>query len=424
MKNKRKNKFEENPKRIRRKRIPKFIKILMIIAVIMFSFVTYSTIKNGWGISGIIATFMGHNQSTKKEMGELKVLLLGVSTDISSKLTDTIIIASYNPETQKASLLSIPRDTYVGNDKTKASSYDKINSIYKKGPETVLSEVNEITGLDIKNYAVIETEALVELVDAIGGVTYDVPINMDYDDPTQDLHIHLKAGEQKLTGQQAEWLVRFRHNNNGTTYSSEYGNNDLGRMKTQRNFIMTTLKQTIQLKNVFKIKEIIDVVYKNIETNLDVNMVKDYIPYAIEFDTSAIQTETLPGQAKKINGLWFFEVDKAKTETLVNNLYNAEVALNDVEDNKIGIELLNGSASTKKLTEVTEILESNGYKVYKTGTTETTKKTSIINKTNQTDTTAKDIKNILGVGTISEGTTNAENIDFTIIIGKDYIIQK
>lgn len=425
MKNNSKNKFRNIPKQNSNKKRKKIPKILIILLIIICLFVAYSTYKNGWGMQGILATMMGHNQTTKKELGEIKVLLLGVSTDISSKLTDTIIVASYNPDTQKANLLSIPRDTYVGQNEKKATSYDKINASYKKGPEKVLEEVNQITGLDIQYYIVIETEALVELVDAIGGVTFDVPIDMDYDDPTQDLHIHLKAGEQKLTGKQAEWVVRFRHNNDGTTYSSEYGNNDMGRMRTQRNFITTVAKQTIQLKNIFKIGEIVDVAYKNIETNLDINSIKDYIPYAIEFNTDNIITATLPGVTKKINSLWFFEVDKIKTKSTINDLFSLDQIEDDQaiqnSNSEIIIEVLNGSGVSKKLTQVTNLLKENGYKVYKTGTASTTTvKTSIINKSGKSDKISNDLKTLLGVGVVSEASNSTKNVDFTIIIGKDY----
>src|SRR5699024_11040122 len=146
---------------------------------------------------------------------------LGISTDQTGvDLTDTIIVASYNPNTQKATLLSIPRDTYTGKNPSKATPSDKINELYSytKGPEATLKLINEITGLNINHYAVIKTEALIKLVDAIGGVDFNVPIDMDYDDETQELHIHLKAGQQHLNSDQAEQLVRFRHNNDLTSY--------------------------------------------------------------------------------------------------------------------------------------------------------------------------------------------------------------
>ena len=325
-KNKKNNRYKNNSKNNvnKKKGLKTFLIIILIICIIIASYVAYSTYKNGWGLSGMIATAIGHDTKTKEHLEEFRVLLLGVSTDISSKLTDTIIVASYNPKNQTANLLSIPRDTYIGTNRNKADSYDKINSLYQKGPEKILEEVNEITGLDIKYYVVIETGALVDLVNAIGGVDFDVPIDMDYDDPTQDLHIHLKSGMQKLNGNQAEQVVRFRHNNNGTTYSSEYGNNDIGRMKTQRAFLTQVLKQTINLKNIFKINELIDIAYKNVQTNINVDNAKDYIPYIIEYDISQLQSTTLPGEPEKINGLWFFNYNKKETQQLVEELYYSD----------------------------------------------------------------------------------------------------
>lgn len=437
-KNKKNNRYKNNSKNNvnKKKGLKTFLIIILIICIIIASYVAYSTYKNGWGLSGMIATAIGHDTKTKEHLEEFRVLLLGVSTDISSKLTDTIIVASYNPKNQTANLLSIPRDTYIGTNRNKADSYDKINSLYQKGPEKILEEVNEITGLDIKYYVVIETGALVDLVNAIGGVDFDVPIDMDYDDPTQDLHIHLKSGMQKLNGNQAEQVVRFRHNNNGTTYSSEYGNNDIGRMKTQRAFLTQVLKQTINLKNIFKINELIDIAYKNVKTNINVDNAKDYIPYIIEYDISQLQSTTLPGEPEKINGLWFFNYNQKETKQLVEELYYSDNITLDNENNEITqtndvstqlstqsdirIELLNGSGKSINLTKATNQLKQKGYNVYKTGTTSTITKTKIKNKKNCSITISNDIKDVLGVGTIENSYNSSSTIDYTIIIGKDY----
>ena len=113
----------------------------------------------------------------------------------------------------------------------------------KKYPEKTLASVNKLTGLDLKYYVVVDTDALKALVDSIGGVYFDVPIDMKYTDKKQGLYIDLKKGYQLLDGDKAEQVVRFRHNNNGTSYPSSYGDNDIGRMKTQREFIKVLVKQ-------------------------------------------------------------------------------------------------------------------------------------------------------------------------------------
>lgn len=268
----------------------------------------------------MLAAMLGHDEETIKNLDTLQVLIMGESTGMS----DTIIACSYNPKTQKASMLSIPRDTYIENGKYKYSMYNKINSLYSGGetPEKTLNAVNEITGLNIKYYILVDTEALRKLVDIIGGVEFEVPINMKYDDYSQNLHIDLKAGFQKLNGSQAEQVVRFRHNNNGGSYSYEYGNEDYGRMKTQRNLIIAVARQTLKLKNVLEIKNIINIMQEDVKTNMDFNLIKDYIPYAFNMDLDSIQTAQLPGKSEQRHGGWFFFHNEEETKKVVDELFN------------------------------------------------------------------------------------------------------
>ena len=266
-----------------------------------------------------IAVLFGHNKDTLQNLDKLYILAMGESTGMS----DTMIVCSYDPKTQQASMLSIPRDTFIGKSKTNAKTTDKINSLYNNGrnPEKTLNAVNELTGLNIENYILIDTKALVELVDVIGGVEFNVPIDMKYDDNGQDLHIDLKAGYQKLNGDQVEQLVRFRHNKDGSTYSYEYGMEDFGRMKTQREVIVAVIKQTIKFKNVKEIGNIINIAEQYVQTNMNFGLLKDYIPYAIKMNTENIKAEQLPGIPKYLNGLSFFLADEEETQKMVNELF-------------------------------------------------------------------------------------------------------
>ena len=267
-----------------------------------------------------IAALFGHNKDTLQNLDKLYVLAMGESTGMS----DTMIVCSYDPKTQQASMLSIPRDTFIGDSKSNAKTSDKINSLYNNGrnPEKTLQAVNELTGLNIQNYILIDTDALVELVDIIGGVEFNVPIDMKYDDNGQDLHIDLKKGYQKLNGDQVEQLVRFRHNKDGSTYSYEYGMEDFGRMKTQREVIIAVLKQTIQFKNVKEIGNILDIAKQYVQTNMNFSSLKDYIPYAINMNTENIKAEQLPGTAKYLNGISFFLADEEEIQEMVDELFN------------------------------------------------------------------------------------------------------
>ena len=433
----------KDKKRKKKHRVLKvFLTIIAIILLFAIGFIGYSTYKNGWGMKGLLQTAMGQDEKKLANLDPFTVLILGLSEDIESELTDTIMVASYNPKTQKATLLSIPRDTFVGTSKSKATSFDKINALYQSSPEKTLDAVNKITGLDINYYIVISNNALVELVDEIGGVEYDVPIDMDYDDSSQDLYIHLKAGLQTLNGEQAEGLVRFRHNNDGTSYPSEYGDNDLGRMRTQREFLKVVLNQTIQLKNITKIGSFIDIFKDNVTTNItDWSLIKDYIPYIVDFSTENLQTASVPGTTGSLGAynLSFFIYDKEDTKKLVDELFTAqngttETSTSDntntstnstsssstTKNSAIKIELLNGSGDSTLLNKATKALKNKGYNVYKTGTTSSTAKTTIVNKKAVSTDTTSDIKDVLGVGSISSSTSSSSTVDITIVLGKDY----
>lgn len=190
MSRRRKNKREDETRNVKKKSgvLKKILLILLIVLIGLTGFVVYRTQKNGGGMQGLLSTLVGHDENTLKDLDTLQVLLMGVSTDNGLKLTDTIIVGSYDPKTQKASLLSIPRDTFVGKNIKTGGGNDKINALYQRGgAEKTIEAVNEITGLDLKYYMVIDNQALIKLVDVIGGVEFEVPYvpgGMVYDDPT------------------------------------------------------------------------------------------------------------------------------------------------------------------------------------------------------------------------------------------------
>ena len=451
--NKSKNIKNKKPKK-KNKKLRIILLVILLILIIAGGVFAYKTYKNGGGLGGMLATVAGHDENTKKNLGTFQVLLMGVSTDQEGvNLTDTIMVASYDPNKQEAVLISVPRDSYTGTNTKKAIASKKINALYNVSgdPQETLDAVNNLTGLNIKYYAIIKTEALIELVNEIGPIEYNVPINMDYDDVTQDLHIHLKAGAQQIDGKKAEHLLRFRHNNNGTSYPSEYGDNDIGRMRTQREFITAVISQTVKLENITKLGAILDVANRNLITNIDFKTLKDYLPYAVEFNTQNLKTASLPGSVpdlRKTNNVSIFVVDKEETQALMQELFYKEEGqegdntttnntINNTVNNttnttannsktkqktksEIKIEILNGSGNSKTLQNAIDDLKNKGYNVTKTGTTNATSKTTIINKKEIQESTMQDIKTTLGVGTISDSEVNSSKVDITIILGKDY----
>lgn len=304
-----------------RKQIYIIIAIITIILLTATGVLGVKIAKNGLSLKGMLMTSIGQDEKDIQNLDPFYCLVMGISEDIEAKLTDTIMLCAYYPNEQKVSILSIPRDTFVGNSTTSADSYDKINALYQTSPEKTLEAVRNLTGIDVRNYVVISNNALRDVVDEIGGVYFDVPMNMNYDDWGQKLHINLKKGYQLLDGDKAEQLVRFRHNNDGTTYPSEYGTQDIGRMRTQREFLKAAATQILSGNNIFKIDDIMQVVFENIETNLKMEDIIKYIPSATEFNPENIQSEMLPGVADYIGVLSFYVNDEEETNALVSSLF-------------------------------------------------------------------------------------------------------
>lgn len=408
-----------NEKKKKRIGLKIFLVVFFILAIVGCVF-AYKVAKNGGGLRGILATTVGHDENTVKTLPSIYCLLLGKSQN----LTDTIMLAKYDPKNQTASMLSIPRDTFIGDDKNYASAWDKINAVYQTGADNILKEVNELLGTNIDKYVMVDTAALRELVDIIGGVKFDVPIDMNYDSKSQDLHIHLEKGEQILDGDKAEQVVRFRHNNDGTTYPYNYGVEDIGRMKTQRKFLTALAKQTLKPENILKINNFIDVAKEYVETNLDFDTIKDYIPYAVDFNIDNLKTDTLPGIAEQApNGVWIYSHYEDETQEVLKELFGEEGETQtengaaDIDRENIEIEILNGSGEEQRLTTLIKQLEEKGYKVKKTSSTSETNTTTIINRNNVNETIKTEIKKIVGKDNMVQGEEGSA--DITIILGND-----
>ena len=431
---------KKNKKHTLRKVLLTLLLIIIVIGIIFFIHVQ----KNGGGLKGIVTTVIGSSAEKEKELQDIYLLVMGKSEN----MTDTIMVVKYSAKNQSASMLSIPRDTFTGDDEKRARASDKINSKYiNGGAQDTLKEVNELTGLNIRYYLIVDTKALRDLVDAIGGVEFDVPIDMDYDDVTQALHIHVKKGLQLLNGEQAEGVVRFRHNNNYTSYPVSYGDNDLGRMRTQREFLKILLKQLMKPTNITKINNLLKIAQEEVETNIDWNTAKGYVPSLFGFNTNNLVTNALPGEAKYANGVAVFIANPIKTKELINTMFLQVV--NNTEQNEettdtytnttknstkneittssttlkpkssISLQLINGTGSKKRFEAAKTQLKSQGYKIQGEAQTTPIDKTIIINRKDLNTEDVEAVKSLLGTGKIAVGKTSEKN-SITILIGKDY----
>lgn len=234
-----------------------------------------------------------------KNAGKYTFAVLGM--DKFSKLTDVILLVMFDTAEHKLNVVSVPRDTLVNI----RENVKKINMLYAfgdlhgKGVERIMNGLRDFVGFDIGNYVIVNLQAFEELIDAIGGVDYDVPIDMVYRDRRQDLDINIKKGMQHLSGEEALKVVRYRKG---------YANADLGRIGTQQDFMKTVAKQLLTAKNIKNLPEIIRIITENTETNLTASNITYFAGELLKCSPDNINFYTMAtgggGLIKGISYVW------------------------------------------------------------------------------------------------------------------------
>lgn len=251
------------------------------------------------------------------------------ATDIDETRTDNMMVVGFDTKNHKVNVLNIPRDVMCANNKTGANR--KINAAYgsRQDINNTKKEVKKIIGFTPDKYIVVNFKGIAEIVDAIGGITYEVPFKMIYNDPIQDLHIYFEPGVQKMNGQKVVEFLRWRHNDPGYTHLQKegYDGGDESRIAKQQEFLMHVAKQILKPENIFKAKPIAQAIFSNVKTDLTMGELVWMANQAMQVDTSNIQMFTLPGYpASSYAGtnafLSFFFPNESKTLALINEHFN------------------------------------------------------------------------------------------------------
>ena len=236
-------------------------------------------------------------------------------TDAEGDRTDTIMLVSINKNDHQISMMSIPRDTHVD----APYSVPKINSAVgyggggKRGMEELMTRISEITGFMPDGYILVDLKDFVSVVNFMGGVNFDVPMDMDYEDPTQNLKIHLKAGEQHLNGREAIQLVRFR---------SGYADADLGRTSVQRDFMQAALKQWTSPLKIWRIPFLTVMVATRIRTDMSLGNLGWIGRVGLLSHVHNIQMDLLPGEPQYIGSGSYYVADESATHSLMKQSYS------------------------------------------------------------------------------------------------------
>lgn len=390
-------------------------------------------------------------QFVKPKLKERTVFAL-YGVDKEGDRTDTIMVCCYNQPLDELTIISVPRDTLIEVSRDAFNMLQeeypepgqrgmKINAIYHYGQDKyglpfLKEELEEMIGVPIDYYCKVSFDAFDYLIDAIGGVQYNVPMQMDYDDPTQDLSIHLKPGLQTLDGKQAEGLVRFRYG---------YANADIGRVEVQQDFCKELLKQIVSKDAFFKnASAYLTTFFKYVETDVKLTDAIKYMSVVKDFNADNIVTYTMPGDvgsrflgesgiAYDISGGYIMNEEEA--DALCYDVFqkpvseiqaeraaaaaqaNGETAVTPAFDDKtLDVQVLNGGYTNGKASAVQSKLLNNGYNVKSIGTYtgEKTNNTRIFVKSEGMGNTIKEM--FPGSEVIVDSTT-ASNHDIVVVIG-------
>lgn len=249
--------------------------------------------------------------------GKTVVMLMGVDEregDVGR--SDTLMIATLDPKKHKAAILSVPRDTRV---KIKGHGFDKINAAYAYGGHLLTQNtVEDLLGVEMEHYVIINVNAFTKIIDAIGGVDINVEKRMYYEDPWDDnggLVINLYPGQQHMDGKTAITYVRYR---------DEEG--DIGRITRQQKFMQAVMDKLTSPAIIPRIPSIISEVVDSINTDLSVKQMIEFAAALKEAQSYGLQTEMLPGRPMYIGGISYWIPDLSKLRATVANTLDVNIS--------------------------------------------------------------------------------------------------
>lgn len=308
------------------------ITLLVIAALVLGVFVYWKVTTKA---PEVVAPSGDPDIENNKYNEERYYTLLVVGDDQEGGNTDTMMVMRFDTVEMTANVVSIPRDTAVNSD----LDNKKINAIYhnKGGIEALLDEVERIAGFRPNNYVMVDMEVFIDVVEALGGIEFDVPLDMDYDDWSDhnddgifeyEFHIHLNAGQQTLSGYDALGVFRFRQNNNGSGYPM----GDIQRIEVQHNLMMAIAGKAMSTRNVATLWNIASSVLDRCETDLKAGNIQWYIEKFMGMSLDNISFFTAPTSSFMVYDAAYEQLRIDEWITMVNeklNPYSKEIRAED-----------------------------------------------------------------------------------------------
>ncbi len=355
-------------------------------------------------------------QSPAKETKNLKYLPQVNSFD---GLSDVMLLLRFHPQNKKIVMLSIPRDTRVpieghGMKKINAANVDGGLALSAKTVSQLLG------GVGIDRYVRINVLGVSKLIDALGGVTVDVPKDMKYRDDSQHLYINLKAGKQHLNGDQALQLLRYRNDGLG----------DVGRVGRQQMVIHSLMEQTFNPNTLRRLPEIIKVIQSHIDTNLTVEELMTLAGFGMQTNGSNVEMLMVPGRYSEKGEFdaSYWIPDSDRITAVMTQHFDLEPPqtsqASDPSTVQIDIQDTTDSDSSSLQGLITTLQQAGYSNVYVSNSwSEPASVTEIVAQ--QTDSaSAEVIRSILGFGEIQVPSTPYLDSHITIVLGKDWLQQQ
>jgi LCP family protein required for cell wall assembly len=268
------------------------------------------------------------------------VLLMGSDRRPGEKWarSDTLIVARIDPKARKIQMISIPRDTRV---MIPGRHLDKINAAPSwGGPKLAIQTVKDFTGLPISHYLSIDFAGFKGVVNAIGGVWFDVKERVyDPDAPAWSRkHAVVEKGYQRLGGFDALVFVRARH---------MYADGDFSRIRNQQAFIKAMAKQALAFKNVFSAPAIIQAVADNLDTDMTTSELVTLVQQFKGLEDGDIDSATMPGGSAFIDGLSYVVADESKFDAMLERMKRGEPL--DLKKSKESSATVDAAAAARNL---------------------------------------------------------------------------
>ena len=340
---------------------------------------------------------------------KVNILLLGTDEGLLpggirvQSRTDTMMLVSFDPNTHEVNVLSLPRDSRVTI--PGRANLDKINAAHAYGGiQLAVDTVQALLDVPIHYYVRIDHAGFRRVINAIGGVDYYVEFDMDYEDPYQDLYIHLKQGQQKLDGDKAEQYVRYRGDGS-----------DISRIKRQQKFVIATLKTVLKPSNLLRINQLIDIARQSVKTNIDAADILRYLPFIDKVNDKNVAMYMLPGADGWVLGGSYWLVDREETDKLLQKHFWDDMQ-GDPSTISINIEDASGQNMGAR---AKEVLERRGFNVVSV-----VKAAETVDKTKITAHNSHDVAGLMVFRVLRQGVLYSEKparaTDVTLTLGVDF----